>query len=41
MRILAFLLILLVATPLLADEPRVHKGIPYAEPKNERQMLDV
>lgn len=24
-----------------ADEPKVHKGIPYAEPKNERQMLDV
>lgn len=24
-----------------ADEPKVHKGLPYAEPKNERQMLDV
>jgi arylformamidase len=24
-----------------ADEPKVHRGIPYAEPKNERQMLDV
>jgi arylformamidase len=24
-----------------ADEPKVHKGIPYAQPKNERQMLDV
>lgn len=22
-------------------QPRVHQGLPYAEPKNERQMLDV
>ncbi len=27
--------------PALAQEPKIHKGIPYAEPKNERQMLDV
>jgi len=40
MRILT-LLVLLLASPLLADEPMVRRGIPYAEPKNERQMLDV
>lgn len=37
-------LILLVASlPLsaFAGEMQVHKAIPYAEPKNERQMLDV
>jgi arylformamidase len=28
-------------TPILADEPKIHRGLPYAEPKNERQMLDV
>src|SRR4051794_14383345 len=41
MRILAALLFLAVATPLQADEPKVHRGLAYAEPKNERQMLDV
>ena len=41
MRILGPLLALFLATPLLADEPKVQRGIPYAEPKNERQMLDV
>ena len=41
MRIITLLLILFFATPLLADEPQVHKGLSYAEPKNERQMLDV
>src|SRR6266480_3001887 len=41
MRILPFFLVLVVAAPILADEPKVHRGIPYAEPKNERQMLDV
>ena len=35
------LLALFIASPLLADEPKIHRGIPYAEPKNERQMLDV
>ena len=35
------LLVLLFAAPILADEPKVQRGIPYAEPKNERQMLDV
>lgn len=41
MRILPLLFMLLIAYPLLAYEPKAHKGIPYAEPKNERQMLDV
>ena len=41
MRILTPLLVLLFAFPLRADEPKVQLGIPYAEPKNERQMLDV
>lgn len=41
MRILPSLLVLILAAPILADEPKVHRGIPYAEPKNERQMLDV
>ena len=41
MRILALLLVLFVASPLLAGEQKVHKGLSYAEPKNERQMLDV
>ena len=41
MRIIALVLALLVTAPVLADEPKVQKGIPYAEPKNERQMLDV
>ncbi|MCI0380122.1 MAG: alpha/beta hydrolase [Gemmataceae bacterium] len=31
----------LVATTAQAGEPKVHRGLPYAEPKNERQMLDV
>ena len=34
-------LLLLLATPALAVEPKVDRDIPYAEPKNERQMLDV
>jgi arylformamidase len=41
MRTLACVFFALLASPLLADEPKVHRGIPYAEPKNERQMLDV
>ena len=35
------LALLLLATPALADEPQVHRDIAYAEPKNERQTLDV
>jgi acetyl esterase/lipase len=43
MRIVAAVLLqfALVASPLLADDPKVHRGLPYAEPTNERQMLDV
>src|SRR4051812_25315597 len=41
MRTAAPLLVLLVASPLLAGEPQVHRGLAYAEPKNERQKLDV
>src|SRR5438445_6288478 len=41
MRILTFLLVLVLAAPLHADEPKVQRGIPYAEPKNQRQLLDV
>lgn len=41
MRIIVPILLLLVAEPLVADEPKVQRFIPYATPKNERQMLDV
>jgi acetyl esterase/lipase len=41
MRILAPLLAVLLATPILAVEPKAQRGISYAEPKNERRMLDV
>jgi len=36
-----FVVLLLVAAPALAEEPQVHRDIGYAEPKNERQTLDV
>jgi acetyl esterase/lipase len=35
------LAILLLASPLLAAEPKVYRDLPYAEPTNERQILDV
>lgn len=41
MRTSALVAILFVASSLLADEPRIQKGLPYAEPKNERQTLDI
>jgi arylformamidase len=41
MRILTLLVVLLLALPTLADEPKVQHGLSYAESKNERQMLDV
>jgi acetyl esterase/lipase len=41
MRIIAAFLALCLAAPLPADEPKVHRGLPYAGPKNERQTLDV
>lgn len=33
--------ILFLARSLLAADPRVHRDIPYVEPKNERQALDI
>ena len=36
-----FLALLILSTPALAEEPQVHRDIAYAEPKNERQTLDV
>jgi acetyl esterase/lipase len=33
--------LLLLASPLLAAEPKVYRDLPYVEPKNERQTLDV
>src|SRR4051812_16360579 len=39
--IFAALLPLLAASPLLAAEPKGRRDVPYAEPKNERQTLDV
>ena len=41
MRITPLLLILFLASSLLADEPQAHRGLAYAQTKNERQMLDV
>jgi acetyl esterase/lipase len=38
---LLVVLILLLASPLLASEPKAHRDLPYAESKNERQTLDV
>jgi len=41
MRTIPLLFVLFLAAPIFAGEPMVQRGIPYAEPKNERQMLDV
>jgi acetyl esterase/lipase len=41
MRTFTALFVVISAAPLVAGEPAVHKGLPYAEPKNERQTLDV
>jgi arylformamidase len=41
MGITPLLLVLILASPVVADEPKSYLGIPYADPKNERQMLDV
>jgi arylformamidase len=41
MRIVTPFLLLLLASPLLAAAPKVRKDVAYAEPKNERQTLDV
>lgn len=36
-----FAAFLLLATSALAAEPKIHRDLPYAEPKNERQTLDI
>jgi len=36
-----FVALLLLSAPALAEKPQVHRDIGYAEPKNERQTLDV
>lgn len=36
-----FAALLLVTTSALAAEPKIHRDLPYAEPKNERQTLDI
>jgi acetyl esterase/lipase len=41
MRIIPILLLLSFSSRLLAGEPKVQRDISYAEPKNERQTLDV
>jgi acetyl esterase/lipase len=35
------LAVLLIATSVFAAEPRIHRDLPYVEPKHERQTLDV
>jgi arylformamidase len=41
MRIIPPLLLLLFSSLFIAAEPKVQRDVPYAEPKNERQRLDV
>jgi arylformamidase len=41
MRFIPLLLILFLASPLLAADPKVHRDLAYSEAKNERQTLDV
>lgn len=41
MRFTILLLGLFVTNPIMAVEPTIYRGLAYAEPKNERQMLDV
>lgn len=41
MRMLLISALLLLPSTLLAAEPKVHRDLAYAEPKNERQTLDV
>ena len=33
--------LLLIAATATAAEPKAHRDLPYTEPKNERQTLDV
>ena len=39
--LLGWIPLLALAAPLLAAEPRTQRDLPYADPKNERQTLDV
>lgn len=41
MRIRTPLFVVLFSSPLIAAEPQVHRDMAYAEPRNERQTLDV
>src|SRR5438445_1373931 len=41
MRLTIGLASLLLASALFGAEPKVHRDLAYAEPKNERQTLDV
>jgi acetyl esterase/lipase len=41
MRRSAALAVLALASPLLAAEPKVHRGLAYADTRSERQTLDV
>jgi hypothetical protein len=41
MRSAAILSVLAFACTLHADEAKLHRGLPYARPKNERQTLDA
>src|ERR1700693_5509921 len=41
MRTITALFVLLLVSPLFAAEPQIHRGLAYAEPRNDRQMLDV
>src|SRR5947199_10590963 len=41
MRTIAALVAVALAAPLPVDEPKVHRGLAYADTKNERQTLDV
>lgn len=41
MRIFPFFLLLCLGSPILAAEPKIHRDLAYAEPKNERQTLNV
>jgi hypothetical protein len=41
MRILAALFVLVLASSFVAAEPKVYRGLPYADTKKERQTLDV
>ena len=41
MRTLAAFLVALLAAPLVAGEPKVHRDLAYGDPKSDRQTLDV